>query len=270
MAESSSSHPISLSLQTAYGKKIDKTKISNIKEIAGRGIRATVKGKEVFAGNVKLMADIGVDYYKDEIIGSCVHIAVDGRYAGYIVIADEIKDDAVQTIQGLKNIKIKQTVMLTGDNNAIGQQIGCQIGVDKVYTELLPADKVAKLEELLAQKTQKGNLVFVGDGINDTPVLARADIGIAMGGLGADSAIESADIVIMNDQPSKIISAIKISKKTLRIAKQNIWCAIGIKAVVLLLSAIGIATMWLAVFADVGVTVLAVLNSFRALNTKKL
>jgi len=269
-AESYSNHPISLSLKTAYGKEIDKSKVTDTEDIAGHGISVTVFGKKVFAGNTRLMKKIGVDYCKDEIIGTVVHVAVDSKYAGYIVIADEVKEDSAEAIRRLKAMGIKQTVMLTGDSNAAGQKVGRELGVDKIYTELLPGDKVDKLEELLAAKSAKGKLAFVGDGINDAPVLARSDIGIAMGGLGSDAAIEAADIVIMTDEPSKIASAIRISKKTLGIATQNTWLALGIKAVVLVLSALGITDMWMAVFADVGVSVLAVLNSFRALNTKKL
>jgi Cd2+/Zn2+-exporting ATPase len=269
-AESYSNHPISLSLKTAYGKEIDKSKVTDTEDIAGHGISVTVFGKKVFAGNTRLMKKIGVDYCKDEIIGTVVHVAIDSKYAGYIVIADEVKEDSAEAIRRLKAMGIKQTVILTGDSNSVGQKVGRELGVDKIYTELLPGDKVAKLEELLAAKSAKGKLAFVGDGINDAPVLARSDIGIAMGGLGSDAAIEAADIVIMTDEPSKIASAIRISKKTLGIATQNTWLALGIKAVVLVLSALGITDMWMAVFADVGVTVLAVLNSFRALNTKKL
>ena len=269
-AESYSNHPISLSLKTAYGKEIDKSKVTDTEDIAGHGISVTVFGKKVFAGNTRLMKKIDVDYCKDEIIGTVVHVAIDSKYAGYIVIADEVKEDSAEAIRRLKAMGIKQTVMLTGDSNAVGQKVGRELGVDKIYTELLPGDKVDKLEELLAAKSAKGKLAFVGDGINDAPVLARSDIGIAMGGLGSDAAIEAADIVIMTDEPSKIASAIRISKKTLGIATQNTWLALGIKAVVLVLSALGITDMWMAVFADVGVTVLAVLNSFRALNTKKL
>ena len=269
-AESYSNHPISLSLKTAYGKEIDKSKVTDTEDIAGHGISVTVFGKKVFAGNTRLMKKIGVDYCKDEIIGTVVHVAIDSKYAGYIVIADEVKEDSAEAIRRLKAMGIKQTVILTGDSNSVGQKVGRELGVDKIYTELLPGDKVAKLEELLAAKSAKGKLAFVGDGINDAPVLARSDIGIAMGGLGSDAAIEAADIVIMTDEPSKIASAIRISKKTLGIATQNTWLALGIKAVVLVLSALGITDMWMAVFADVGVTVRAVLNSFRVLNTKKL
>ena len=216
------------------------------------------------------MQKISVKFSQDEIVGTAVHIAVDGNYAGYIVIADEVKEDAAEAIRLLKKANIRQTVMLTGDAKSVGNKVAQTLGLDKAYTELLPGDKVDKVEELLKQKSTKGKLAFVGDGINDAPVLARADIGIAMGGLGSDAAIEAADIVIMTDEPSKLATAIKISQKTLRIAQQNIWLALSIKAIVLILSAFGIATMWEAVFADVGVTVIAVFNSFRALDTKKL
>lgn len=270
--ESYSNHPISLSLKAAYGKDIDNEKIIDVEEIAGHGVSATVHGRKVFAGNVKLMQKIGVEYSRDEIIGTTVHVAIDGQYAGYIVIADEVKEDAAEAIRLLKKANIHQTVMLTGDAKSVGEKVGKELGLDKVYTELLPGDKVEKVEELLAQakKSANGKLAFVGDGINDAPVLARADIGIAMGGLGSDAAIEAADVVIMTDEPSKLATAMKISQKTLRIAKQNIWLALSIKSIVLVLSAVGIATMWEAVFADVGVTIIAVLNSFRALNTKNL
>lgn len=268
--ESYSNHPISLSLKTAYGKDIDNERITDVEEIAGHGVSATVDSRKVFAGNTKLMQKIGVKFSQDEIIGTAVHVAVDGKYAGYIVIADEVKEDAAEAIRLLKKANIRQTVMLTGDAKSVGNKVAQTLGLDKAYTELLPGDKVEKVEELLAQKSSKGKLAFVGDGINDAPVLARADIGIAMGGLGSDAAIEAADVVIMTDEPSKLVTAMKISQKTLRIAKQNIWLALSIKAIVLVLSAFGIATMWEAVFADVGVTVIAVLNSFRALNTKNL
>lgn len=268
--ESYSNHPISLSLKVAYGKDIDNERITDVEEIAGHGVSATVDSRKVFAGNTKLMQKIGVKFSQDEIIGTAVHVAVDGKYAGYIVIADEVKEDAAEAIRLLKKANIRQTVMLTGDAKNVGNKVAQTLGLDKAYTELLPGDKVEKVEELLAQKSSKGKLAFVGDGINDAPVLARADIGIAMGGLGSDAAIEAADVVIMTDEPSKLATAMKISQKTLRIAKQNIWLALSIKTIVLVLSAFGIATMWEAVFADVGVTVIAVLNSFRALNTKKL
>ena len=268
--ESYSNHPISLSLKRAYGKEIDNGRISDVEEISGHGVIATVDGKKVMAGNIKLMKMMDIPYFKGELIGTAVHVAVNNKYIGYIVIADEVKEDSAQAIKELKAANIKQTVMLTGDNKSVGSKVAKELGLDKVYAELLPADKVEKLEELFSQKSTKGKLAFVGDGINDAPVLARADIGIAMGGLGSDAAIEAADIVIMTDEPSKIATAMKISKKTLKIAHQNIVFAIGIKIIVLILSAFGIATMWAAIFADVGVTIIAVLNAFRALNVKNL
>lgn len=268
--ESYSNHPISLSLKRAYGKEIDNGRISDIEEISGHGVIATVDGKKVMAGNIKLMKMMDIPYFKGELIGTAVHVAVNNKYIGYIVIADEVKEDSAQAIKELKAANIKQTVMLTGDNKSVGSKVAKELGLDKVYAELLPADKVEKLEELFSQKSTKGKLAFVGDGINDAPVLARADIGIAMGGLGSDAAIEAADIVIMTDEPSKIATAMKISKKTLKIANQNIVFAIGIKIIVLILSAFGITTMWAAIFADVGVTIIAVLNAFRALNVKNL
>lgn len=269
-AESYSNHPISLSLKRAYSKEIDNGRISDVEEISGHGVIATVDGKKVMAGNIKLMKMMDIPYFKGELIGTIVHVAVNNKYIGYIVIADEVKEDSAQAIKELKAANIKQTVMLTGDNKSIGSKVAKELGLDKVYAELLPADKVEKLEELFSQKSKKGKLAFVGDGINDAPVLARADIGIAMGGLGSDAAIEAADVVIMTDEPSKIATAMKISKKTLKIAHQNIVFAIGIKIIVLILSAFGIATMWTAIFADVGVTIIAVLNAFRALNVKNL
>ena len=269
-AESYSNHPISLSLKRAYSKEIDNGRISDVEEISGHGVIATVDGKKVMAGNIKLMKMMDIPYFKGELIGTIVHVAVNNKYIGYIVIADEVKEDSAQTIKELKAANIKQTVMLTGDNKSIGSKVAKELGLDKVYAELLPADKVEKLEELFSQKSKKGKLAFVGDGINDAPVLARADIGIAMGGLGSDAAIEAADVVIMTDEPSKIATTMKISKKTLKIAHQNIVFAIGIKIIVLILSAFGITTMWAAIFADVGVTIIAVLNAFRALNVKNL
>ena len=268
--ESYSNHPISLSLKRAYGKEIDNGRISDVEEISGHGVIATVDGKKVMAGNIKLMKMMDIPYFKGELIGTVVHVAVNNQYIGYIVIADEVKEDSAQAIKELKAANIKQIVMLTGDNKSVGSKVAKELGLDKVYAELLPADKVEKLEELFSQKSTKGKLAFVGDGINDAPVLARADIGIAMGGLGSDAAIEAADIVIMTDEPSKIATAMKISKKTLKIAHQNIVFAIGIKIIVLILSAFGITTMWAAIFADVGVTIIAVLNAFRALNVKNL
>lgn len=269
-AESYSNHPISLSLKRAYSKEIDNGRISDVEEISGHGVIATVDGKKVMAGNIKLMKMMDIPYFKGELIGTIVHVAVNNKYIGYIVISDEVKEDSAQAIKELKAANIKQTVMLTGDNKSIGSKVAKELGLDKVYAELLPADKVEKLEELFSQKSKKGKLAFVGDGVNDAPVLARADIGIAMGGLGSDAAIEAADVVIMTDEPSKIATTMKISKKTLKIAHQNIVFAIGIKIIVLILSAFGITTMWAAIFADVGVTIIAVLNAFRALNVKNL
>lgn len=269
-AESYSNHPISLSLKRAYSKEIDNGRISDVEEISGHGVIATVDGKKVMAGNIKLMKMMDIPYFNGELIGTIIRVAVNNKYIGYIVIADEVKEDSAQAIKELKAANIKQTVMLTGDNKSIGSKVAKELGLDKVYTELLPADKVEKLEELFSQKSKKGKLAFVGDGINDAPVLARADIGIAMGGLGSDAAIEAADVVIMTDEPSKIATTMKISKKTLKIAHQNIVFAIGIKIIVLILSAFGITTMWAAIFADVGVTIIAVLNAFRALNVKNL
>lgn len=269
-AESYSNHPISLSLKRAYSKEIDNGRISDVEEISGHGVIARVDGKKVMAGNIKFLKMMDIPYFKGELIGTIVHVAVNNKYIGYIVIADEVKEDSAKAIKELKAANIKQTVMLTGDNKSIGSKVAKELGLDKVYAELLPADKVEKLEELFSQKSKKGKLAFVGDGINDAPVLARADIGIAMGGLGSDAAIEAADVVIMTDEPSKIATAMKISKKTLKIAHQNIVFAIVIKIIVLILSAFGITTMWAAIFADVGVTIIAVLNAFRALNVKNL
>lgn len=269
-AENYSNHPISSSLKRAYKKEINAERVSNVEEIPGHGVSAVVDSKKVSAGNVKLMEKMGIEYNKNEFPGTVVHVAVDNIYAGLIVIADEVKEDSKNAIKKLKNINIKQIVMLTGDTLRAGEKAARELGLDKVYAELLPADKVEKVEELLTEKSPKGRLAFVGDGINDAPVLARADIGIAMGGLGSDAAIEAADIVIMTDEPSKIATAIKISQKTLKIASQNIIFAIGIKLLILLLSAMGYATMWAAVFADVGVAVIAILNSFRALNVKNI
>ena len=268
-AESYSNHPISLSLKRAYGKEIDNERISDVEEISGHGVTAIVDGKKTSVGNIRLMEQMDIPCYKGELIGTVVHAAVDNQYAGYIVIADEIKDDAARAIRELKAAGIRKIVMLTGDNENVGKKVAKELGLDKVYAELLPADKVEKLEELFAEKSTKGKLAFVGDGINDAPVLARADIGIAMGGLGSDAAIEAADIVIMTDEPSKIATAMKLSKKTLNIAHQNTVFAIGIKVIVLLLSAVGFANMQAAIFADVGVTIIAVLNAFRALSVKK-
>lgn len=269
-AESYSSHPISNSLRQAFGKDIDRSRISDVEEVLGHGVIATVDGKKVMAGNVKLMDMMNIDYNDTEHAGTIVHAAVDNKYAGYIVIADEVKEDSGQAIKDLRQANIKQIIMLTGDSEVAASKVAEELGIDKVYSELLPGDKVEKVEELLSRKSENGKLAFAGDGINDAPVLARADIGIAMGGLGSDAAIEAADVVIMTDEPSKIASAINISKMTIGIAWQNIVMAIGIKVVILALSAFGITGMWAAIFGDVGVTILAVLNSFRALDVKNL
>lgn len=269
-AESYSDHPISKSLKQAYGREIDNTRVSSVEEIPGHGVVAIIDGKNVAAGNSKLMRKLAVEFEDfDEAVGTTVHVAVDNKYKGYIVIADEIKEDSQRAIDKLKAAGIKKTVMLTGDSKNIGEKVALQLGLDKVYAELLPADKVDKLEELLTAKSPKGKLAFVGDGINDAPVLARADIGIAMGGLGSDAAIEAADVVIMTDEPSKLAAAMKISKKTLRIVKQNIIFALSVKAAVLIMGAVGFASMWAAVFADVGVAVIAILNAIRMLDVKK-
>lgn len=265
-AESYSTHPISRSLIEAYGKEIKPTEVAEIEEISGHGVVANVGGKSVAVGNAKLLRQLNVSFDEatDEV-GTVVYVAVDGVYRGYVLIADEVREDAKEAIHYLKAGQIKKTVMLTGDSKTIGEKVAEQLGIDEVYTELLPADKVEKVEMLLEEKSAKGKLVFVGDGINDAPVLARADIGIAMGGLGSDAAIEAADIVIMTDEISKISDAIKLSKKTMRIVAQNIILALGVKAIVLLLGAAGFATMWAAVFADVGVAVIAILNAIRML-----
>lgn len=269
-AENYSNHPISLSLKRAYNKEIEIALIKDVEEIPGHGVSAVIEDKKVIAGNEKLMIRENIKFLKSELNGTVVHVSIDGIYSGYILIADEVKEDSFDAIRKLKELKIKETVMLTGDNNQAGEKIAKQLNIDKVYTQLLPADKVEKIEEIITSRSSKGKIAFVGDGINDAPVLARADIGIAMGGLGSDAAIEAADIVIMTDEPSKIVTAINISKRTLKIASQNIVFAIGVKALILLLSAIGYASMWAAVFADVGVTFIAVLNSFRALNVKDI
>ena len=269
-AESYSTHPISKSLQKAYGKDIDKDRISDVQEISGHGVIACVDGKSVAAGNEKLMKKIGADYKPCNQIGTVVHVAVDNQYAGQILISDIIKPHAKEAIEALKKVGVKKTVMLTGDSKAVADSVARELGVDEVFSELLPSDKVTKVEELLEKKSKKEKLAFVGDGINDAPVLSRADIGIAMGALGSDAAIEAADIVLMDDDPLKISKAVKISRKCLRIVYQNIVFAIGIKLICLLLGAIGIANMWFAIFADVGVMIIAVLNAIRALFVKKL
>lgn len=270
-AESFSNHPISLSLKQAYGKEIDATKVSEVEEVAGFGVIAKVDGRTVSAGNAKLVERLGgTSPDMPDAIGTIIHVVIEGVYRGYIVIADEIKEDAPKAIRDLRTAKIKRLVMLTGDAKKIGEKISAKLGLDEAFTELLPTDKVEKLEELLARKSETGKLAFVGDGINDAPVLARADIGIAMGGLGSDAAIEAADVVIMTDEPSKIAVALKISQKTLRIVKQNIVFALVVKAVVLILGALGFASMWGAVLADVGVSVLAILNAIRILHSSFL
>ena len=269
-AECYSSHPISKSLQKAYAKDIDKNTVTDVEEISGHGLTAKVNGVSVAAGNAKLMKKLGLEYSECDKTGTVVHIAVDGKYAGYILISDTLKPTSVEAIAALKKIGIEKTVMLTGDSDKVAQAVAAQLGVDEVHSELLPADKVKQVEALLAQEGEKKKLAFVGDGINDAPVLSRADIGIAMGGLGSDAAIEAADIVLMDDDPLKISKAIKISKKCLRIVNQNIYFAIGIKILCLLLGAVGIANMWVAIFADVGVMVIAVLNAIRALRVHNL
>ena len=267
-AENYSNHPISLSLKKAYNKKINEDEIINSKEIAGLGLISKIGDKDVLVGNEKLMNKYNVKYTKSDDIGTILYIAINQEFAGYIVISDKIKDDSKNAILNLKKNNIKNLVMLTGDKKSVGESVAKDLGINKVYTDLLPDEKVKKVEELLKSKSENGKLAFVGDGINDAPVLAISDIGIAMGALGADSAIEAADIVIMTDEPSKIVNAINISKKTMRIVKENIIFAISIKILVLILSAIGISTMWEAVFADVGVSIIAILNALRILNVK--
>lgn len=270
LAESASSHPISKSLREAYGKPLERSRITDIEEISGNGVIAQVDNLCIAAGNAKLMKRLKIDYKDCHHTGTIVHLAIDGTYAGHIVISDIIKPHAKGAIAALKSAGVHQTVMLTGDTDAVAKQVAKELGIDVVYSELLPEDKVTKVEELLESKSPKEKLAFVGDGINDAPVLSRADIGIAMGAMGSDAAIEAADIVLMDDDPLKISKAINISRKCLRIVYENIWFAIGIKVICLLLGAFGIANMWLAVFADVGVMVLAVLNAIRALFVKKL
>ena len=267
-AENHSNHPISLSVKNAYKNKIDMKKITETEEIAGLGVKAIIDGKQVLVGNDKLMEQAKINYEKSTDIGTILYVAIDNKFAGYIVIADKIKNDSKKTIEILKGNNIKKTVMLTGDKKQVGEHVADILGLDEVYTELLPDGKVKKVEELLKQKSEKGKLVFVGDGINDAPVLALADIGIAMGGLGSDAAIEAADVVIMTDEPSKIGNAIQISKKTMRIVRENIIFSLVVKIAVLILSACGLSTMWEAVFADVGVSIIAILNSLRVLRNK--
>ena len=270
LAESFSNHPISRSLKNAYGRPVDQSRVTDVEEISGNGVIAKVDGEIVAAGNDKLMKRLGISFMECHHAGTVVHIAVNGEYAGHILISDEVKEHSKEAIQALKKAGIKQTVMLTGDARKAAVQVAEKIGVDQVYSELLPADKVAKVEELLERKGEKEKLAFVGDGINDAPVLSRADIGVAMGALGSDAAIEAADIVLMDDDPLKMVKAIKIAKKCLRIVYENIYFAIGIKVICLILGAVGIANMWLAIFADVGVMVIAVLNAIRALFVKNL
>lgn len=270
LAESSSSHPISKSLQRAYGKEIDRNRVTDIQEISGNGVIAKVDGVEVAAGNAKLMRKLNVEFNDCHMVGTIIHMAINGEYAGHIVISDLVKPTSKEAIDSLKSAGVKKTVMLTGDAKAVAEQVAKELGVDAVCAELLPGDKVSKVEELLEEKPKKMNLAFVGDGINDAPVLSRADIGIAMGAMGSDAAIEAADVVLMDDDPMKIAKAIKISRKCLRIVHQNTFFAISIKLIALIFVAFGVANMWMAIFADVGVMVLAILNAIRALFVKKL
>ena len=268
-AENYSNHPISKSLKRAYQEEIDEKQIQNYEELSGLGIIAKIGEKDILVGNDKLMQEKQITFEKCNEVGTVLYVAIEGKYAGYIVIADQIKEDAKKTMEDLKKNHIKQTVMLTGDRKKVGENVAKEIGIDEVYTELLPTDKVHKVEELLKRKSEKGKLAFVGDGINDAPVLTLADIGIAMGALGADSAIEAADIVIMTDEPYKIVKSMKLAKKTMRIVKENIVFAIFVKVLVLILTAFGLSAMWEAVFADVGVSIIAIINALRALNVEE-
>ncbi len=268
-SENYSNHPIALSVKKAYGKEIDEDEILETQELSGLGVIAKINGQEILVGNEKLMIENQINFTKCNDIGTILHVAIDKKYVGYIVIADKIKEDAKSTIKNLKKNNIKQTIMLTGDRKNVGESVANELGIDKVYAELLPDGKVRQVESFLKETTEKGKLAFVGDGINDAPVLAISDIGIAMGGLGSDAAIEAADIVLMTDEPSKIVNAIQISKKTMRIVKENIIFAISIKVLVLILSAFGVSTMWEAVFADVGVSIIAIINALRVLKVKK-
>ena len=270
LAESASSHPISKSLQKAYGKAIDRSRVTNIRELAGKGVVASVDEQEVAVGNEKLMTELGIEFIACRSIGTIVHIAVNGNYCGHIVIADQLKPNAIKAIDAVRKAGVNKVVMLTGDRKSVALAVASQLGIDEVRYELMPSDKVSAVEKLLAQRTGSGKLAFVGDGINDAPVLSRADIGIAMGAMGSDAAIEAADIVLMDDDPLKIAKGIKISRKCLRIVKENIWLAIGIKVLCLLLGAVGLANMWMAILADVGVMILAILNAIRALFVKNL
>ena len=269
LAECWSDHPISRSLKEAYGREMDSSRVSSVEEVAGQGVKAVVDGHTICAGNDKLMEDIGVSWHPCHRVGTTVHVASDGVYLGHIVISDEVKPDAKEAVAALKAAGVRKTVMLTGDAQAVGEDVAKQLGLDEVHTQLLPADKVERVEELLKEVSPKGALAFVGDGINDAPVLSRADIGIAMGGLGSDAAIEAADIVLMDDKPSKIAHAIRIARRTLSIVRQNIVFALAVKLLVLVLSAVGLVSMWAAVFADVGVSVIAILNAMRALKAGK-
>ena len=270
LAESASSHPISRSLQRAYGREIDRSRVSDIQELSGNGVIAVVDGRQVAAGNDRLMDRLGIPYISCHSVGTIIHMAIDGKYAGHIVISDVVKPHAKEAIQALKAAGVRKTVMLTGDRQNVAEHVAGQLGVDQVYSQLLPAGKVEKVEALLAEKADRDKLAFVGDGINDAPVLGRADVGIAMGAMGSDAAIEAADVVLMDDDPLKIAKAIRISRKCLGIVYENIVFAIGVKLICLALGALGAANMWLAIFADVGVMILAVLNAIRALFVEKL
>lgn len=260
-----STHPIAVSLKQAFGNESDGCKVEDVEEIAGHGVRAVVNGHTVCVGNERMMDSVGAEWHKCHVVGTTVHVSIDGEYAGHIVVADRIKEDAADAIAGLHAMGISNTVMLTGDRKEVGEDVARRVGIDDCHTQLLPADKLGILEQLLDKKKKNRTLAFVGDGINDAPALARADVGVAMGALGSDAAIEAADVVLMDDKPSKMVTAIRIARRTLGIARQNVWFAIGVKVLVLLLAAVGLATMWMAVFADVGVMVLAVLNAMRTL-----
>ena len=268
-AESYSDHPISRSIREAYGEDIDQGRIGTVEELAGRGVRAVIDGRAVCVGNSKLMDELGVKWHPCHHVGTTVHVEVDGLYAGHLVISDEVKPDAAEAIRKIKALGVKKTVMLTGDAQAVGERVGKELGLDEVYAQLLPADKVERVEGLLKEKSDKGALVFVGDGINDAPVLSRADVGVAMGGMGSDAAIEAADVVFMDDKPSKLADAIRIARKTRGIVRQNVVFALAVKLLVMVLGAFGVANMWEAVFADVGVSVIAILNAMRALRAPK-
>ena len=268
-AESYSDHPISRSIREAYGEDIDQNRVGAVEELAGRGVRAVIDGKTVCVGNSKLMDELGAKWHPCHHVGTTVHVEVDGLYAGHLVISDEVKPDAAEAIRKLKELGVKKTVMLTGDAQAVGERVGAELGLDEVHAQLLPAGKVERVEALLKEKSDKGALVFVGDGINDAPVLSRADVGVAMGGMGSDAAIEAADVVFMDDKPSKLADAIRIARKTRAIVRQNVVFALAVKLLVMVLGAFGVANMWEAVFADVGVSVIAILNAMRALRAPK-